>query len=228
MESKLFTQVLLRRLTAVLEPQLLDYQYGFRAKRGIQDPTTGIKAMAEEFRRRDMKLYAALLDLSKAYDSVPRAKLFKILRHFYKVDPQLVGAIEALYEDTEGVVRCGGVTSAPFPLRTGLRQGCLLSPLLFTAYMDYRRRQMDEEGREHCVKWQYARDLLWRTARGDFAFAGHLGPTPDVTLNRCVIWGLLYADDIVLLVNSAEKLQRLVSALKRQPAAGGKWEQIAE
>lgn len=98
--------------------------------------------------------------------SVPRAKLFKILRRFYKVDPQLVGAIEALYEDTEGMVRCGGVTSAPFPLRTGLRQGCLLSPLLFAAYMDYHLRQMDEEGREHGVKWQYARDLLWRAARG--------------------------------------------------------------
>ena len=204
-----------------LEPRLLDIQYGFRPKRGIQDPTTALKSLDDEFRRRGRSLYTAFLDLTKAYDSVPRAKLFEVLRDYYKVDPELVRAIEALYEDTVGVVHVGGAPSASFPLTTGVRQGCLLSPLLFAAYMDFLLRGVDGEGRQHGVHLQYSRDLLQRAAHGDLIFDPLNPVSRHVTLYRCTIWCLLYADDIALLAASRESLQQQVDLLAQQLRRGG-------
>jgi hypothetical protein len=80
----------------------MDIQFGFLPNRGIQHCTTGIKALDDEFRKRRKHLHIVFLDLSQAYDSVNRTKLFEVLRVFYKVDPQLVQQLEALYTDNTG------------------------------------------------------------------------------------------------------------------------------
>ncbi|MEL6725850.1 MAG: reverse transcriptase domain-containing protein, partial [Pseudomonadota bacterium] len=45
--------------------------------------------------------------------------------------------IRALYSDTESAVRWGGDTSEYFPVKAGVRQGCVLAPSLFSACMDH-------------------------------------------------------------------------------------------
>lgn len=129
--------MLQRRLQSELKGKILEIQNGFTPGRGIQHCTAAVKALDDEFRHRKRLMYAAYLDLSKAYESVHRAILFKALREYYKVDPQLVDAIEALYQNNTGVVKMGNDTSRLFNLTTGVRQGCILSPLLFNAYLEH-------------------------------------------------------------------------------------------
>ena len=69
-----------------------------------------LRCLDDQFRKRKRQLYVALLDKTRAFDSVPRVKLFEILRRYYKIDPQLVDAIEALYHDNTGVVHHAGVS----------------------------------------------------------------------------------------------------------------------
>jgi len=74
-------------------------------------------------------VYTCFVDHEKAYDRVPREKLWGMLRK-YGVDGHLLMAIKSLYSCLEICVLVGGVKSQPFTVGVGLRQGCLLSPLL--------------------------------------------------------------------------------------------------
>ena len=81
-------------------------------------------------------LFTCFVDLEKAYDRVPRDKLWKVLQE-YGVDGQLLRAIKSFYCRPEVCVRVNGKQSKPFHVGVGLRQGCVLSPLLFIVYMNW-------------------------------------------------------------------------------------------
>jgi hypothetical protein len=92
-------------------------------------------------REHQAPLHAACVDFSKAFDSVPRVPLWELLR-VRVVDPHLLAMILDLYSSNTACVAVGNTRSAAFPMRTGVRQGCPLSPLLFNVWMDFRCRQV--------------------------------------------------------------------------------------
>ena len=49
-----------------------------------------------------------------------------------------------LYSGTESAVRCGGTISDLFPVVTGVRQGCVLAPTLFSTCLDWILGRMSE------------------------------------------------------------------------------------
>ena len=84
------------------------------------------------------------VDLIKAYDSVNRSALVAVLQS-YGVTQQLVDIIQALYSGTWCQVRTVDDTSEALEVRSGVRQGCVLSPLtLFNCFMDRILREMIE------------------------------------------------------------------------------------
>jgi hypothetical protein len=96
-----------------------------------------------------MKVYACFIDLRKAYDSVDRETLWNILE-LYGVRGKLLEAIKVLYKDTRAVVRVGDEESDKINLMRGVKQGCVLSPMIFNISMDFVTRQammrFEEEG----------------------------------------------------------------------------------
>ena len=75
-------------------------------------------------------------DFRKAFVSVCRDALWKILE-LRGIPPRLVQLISSLYSNTESAVKCGGTITDFFPVSTGVRQGCVLEPSLFSACMDW-------------------------------------------------------------------------------------------
>ena len=80
-------------------------------------------------------LLAAHVDLCKVFDSVNRDALWRILG-LRGVPPKLIDLMSELYSGTESAVRCGGTISDLFPVVTGVCQGCVLAPTLFSICMD--------------------------------------------------------------------------------------------
>ncbi|XP_076036404.1 uncharacterized protein LOC143022189 [Oratosquilla oratoria] len=81
--------------------------------------------------------YAVFIDLEKAFDRVPRERLWNTLQHEeYNIPPKLIRAVKSILDGTKNKVKCKEVDIDWFEVMTGLRQGGVISPLLFIIYMN--------------------------------------------------------------------------------------------
>ena len=83
---------------------------------------------------KNQKLYLAFIDYRKSFDSINRQALFKILE-CNGITGNFLNAIKALYTTVVVAVRNNGEMSNHFQCPNGLKQGCLLSPKLFTIFI---------------------------------------------------------------------------------------------
>ena len=79
--------------------------------------------------------YTCFLDFKKAYNHLPRDKLWTVLLE-YVVRGQLLAAMKLLYKESEVFFRVNGMKKKLFSVSIGLRQGYVLFHLLFIIYMD--------------------------------------------------------------------------------------------
>ena len=87
-----------------MESKLEDSQCGFRLGRSTMNQIFTLKQSFEKSWKHGKDLFACFVDLEKAYDRVPRDKLWKVLRE-YGVDGQLFRAIKSSYCRQEVCVR---------------------------------------------------------------------------------------------------------------------------
>ena len=71
-----------------------------------------------------------LLDFRKAYDTMDQEFLYEILLQF-GFGVRFIDLIRCIYTGTTARFVVNGSHSAPLQVRSGIRQGCLLAPLLF-------------------------------------------------------------------------------------------------
>ncbi len=94
----------------------------------------------EEYLGKDKKLYAAFMDIEKAYDRVDRDALWSVL-NIYGVGGQLLKGIQAFYREANACVRVGGKNSESFAVEVEVKQKCVMSPWLFNIFMDGCKRK---------------------------------------------------------------------------------------
>ena len=80
------------------------------------------------------------MDFQAAFDSVDRDALWEVVLAD-GMPEKLVNLIKSYYALTRGCVRAYGVQSSTFPINTGVRQGCPLSPVLFNFAIDWAMKQ---------------------------------------------------------------------------------------
>ncbi|KAL4103878.1 hypothetical protein QTP88_019213 [Uroleucon formosanum] len=78
----------------------------------------------------------------KAYNSIHRPTLFKILKEF-NMPKKLINLIKATMENSEIKIKKANFTSKPFKVTSGLRQGDALSPILFNLVLERVVRDMN-------------------------------------------------------------------------------------
>ena len=86
-------------------------------------------------------MYKLLIDFKIAYDSVRREVLYNILIES-GILMKLVRIIKLCLNETYSRVRVGKNLSDIFPITTGLKQGDVLSPMLFNFALDYAIRRV--------------------------------------------------------------------------------------
>ena len=181
--GKVFNRILLERIKEAIDKQLRDEQAGFRKNRSTIDQIASLRIIVEQSLEWNSDLIINFLDYEKAFDSIDRASLWKILRH-HGIPEKVVNLIKNMYEGTScRVVHEGQVTDS-FNIKTGVRQGCLLSPFLFILAIDWLMKETTK-GRRNGIQW-----------------------TPWTQLED-----LDFADDLALLSHTHDQMQGKTSSL---------------
>jgi hypothetical protein len=81
-------------------------------------------------------VYQFFIDVKKAYDSVRREALYNIFFEF-GIPKKLVRLIKMCLTETYSRVHVGKNLSEMFPIKNGLKQGDVLSALLFNFALEY-------------------------------------------------------------------------------------------
>ncbi len=107
----------------------------FCPQRGTIDQIWVLQQVIEKAVEDRSKLDICFVDLSNSFDSVPRHALTKILKDSGTED-EVVRLIIDLHDGTGCVMRNRGEISSRFEVTTGVRQGCVMSPVLFNLFVD--------------------------------------------------------------------------------------------
>ena len=184
--GKLFSSILNLRLKEyVLTNNILcDEQLGFREGNRTSDAHIILYSLIRHYcHNNGRKLYSCFVDFKKAFDSIPRGLLFEKLLNL-GVKGKFFNAIKTIYVNDNCCVKVGDKITSAFVANQGVKQGCILSPLLFNIFLS---------------------DLP-KMFRGTEC-------RPAMLNNERCISCLFWADDLVLLSESNEGIQEMISKL---------------
>ena len=130
-------------------------------------------------------VYFCFIDYSKAFDSVDHNKLWNVVQKM-GVQKHLINLLHNLYVNQVAVVRTACGETSEFSIGKGVRQGCILSPMLFNLYGE---SIMREAGLSHL--------------------------DAGIKIGGLCLNNLRYADDTTLAASLTEDLKNIIRAVKK-------------
>lgn len=180
---KLFLRVLHTRLYRRCEEVSGDSQFGFKSGFGTREAIFSLQMLIQNCLDQRKDVFICFIDYEKAFDNVRHDLLLRYLEDL-GLDDKDVRIIRNLYWNQTAEVRlpCGSETEE-FSIKKGVRQGCILSPMLFNLYV------------ERAFQEALATSTL------------------GIKVNGIPINNIRYADDTVILADTADDLQSLLNAV---------------
>lgn len=184
---KLVTGMEMERISTWIEKEkkLKESQGGFRAGRGTIDQIFVLNSLIDNrLSEKGGRLYIAFVDFKAAFDKVDREIM---LEKIWKkgIRGKSFGLIEKIYGKTTCAIKTREGESKEFEIGKGVRQGCVMSPMLFAIYID----DLDEE---------FEKKKQGGTWMGGTRFTV-----------------LKYADDIALLAEEPGELRKMLKTLEK-------------
>ena len=182
--SKVLGKIIIGRIRDGIDDILREEQAGFRKGRGTTVQLFILRNIIEQCVEWNAPLYVNFADFEKAFDSVHRESLWKIME-LYRIPDKLIKMVKLLYDNTECAVIDNGEESEWFMVRTGVKQGCVMSGFLFLLSIDWVMRRT-VSGEPSGIRWKFTSKLE----------------------------DLDFADDLALISSKHQDIQRKTTNLK--------------
>ena len=143
--AKLYDYLLNHRLMKWYSP--CREQAGAQAKRGCIEHIMSLRLLFEYCKRSNKKLFVVFVDFSKAYDRVPRGKLFVLLKSL-GCGVIMLSALIAMY-----TVNTCFLGSTVIATNIGVRQGAPTSCFLFILFVDVLIKMIKSCGNDSFLEW---------------------------------------------------------------------------
>ena len=190
---KLMASMIQNRLSDAMDDRIDPAQFGFRKKTSTAQPVHIYRRIEEMHEEARIELITILLDWEKAFDKIHQGKLLEAPRRI-GIPSKMVRVIESMYRAPRFSIREKGKRSTDRRQRTGIRQGCPLSPYLFiivsTVIMTDIEKGMTEGERNVMTESQ---------------------PTGAEGHNK-----LFYADDTLRLASTAEAAELMLRKIQTE------------
>lgn len=187
--NKLFMKIITRRLTKTLDSNQPVEQAGFRTGFSTVDHLQTINQLIEKSQEFNHKLYIALIDYNKAFDSVEQNCVLQALMH-QGVPTKYVRILEKMYQKNQAKIRTEK-EGKTFKVGRGVKQGDPLSPKLFTSLLEHQFRK---------IEWK---------------------PEYGVNIDGQQLTHLRFADDIIVIANTAQTLKEMLQDIDTVSRAAG-------
>lgn len=174
---KIFARAIYYRVRDQLEYHQSEDQHGFRRLKSTIQALFVVESMISNSFEFQFPLWLVSIDLKKAFDRVDHIVLFTALES-QGLDIQYINLLRSLYLKQEGCV-----DTFRFGIKRGVRQGDVLSPLLFNAVLEFAMR-----------KWN-------AKLVGGSGFALH----PNEECER--LTNIRYVDDIIMFAKTIDEAQ---------------------
>ena len=194
--------MVLNRIENVLELEQPEEQHGFRPRKRIEEHLLTTNILLDKATAAGRTIWIVSLDLSKAFDRVHWPALWAAL-HDQGVSEHCIWLLQHIYDQQIGEVVGEWGRSRNFAITAGVKQGCVLSPRLFSATLEWALRS-------------------WKNASQ--------GAGIDLGDGLPNLMELRFADDILLFANSGPEAAQLLDKLtltltlrlhvRRQPSLG--------
>ena len=177
-----------------LGEEVSNTQAGFRKNRGTIDHIFNLKMIIQKHPEVNTDLHTCFIDYSKAFDCVKHEKLWQTLQGI-NFDNKIISMIKSLYEDQQSAVQLENGTTEWFPITKGVRQGCILSPHLFSLNTEGIMREVEYDPRS--------------------------GEYDEQRIQGLSIRDLRYGDDTALLATTTAALENLIKSVKEHSEQKG-------
>ena len=163
-----------------------------------------VRRLQELGRERKIALYICFIDLQQAYDSVDRELLWEVLTRFGE-PAKILTVIRQFHDGMQArVCTDDDEHSEWFDVTQGLRQGCVLSPLLFNMFF---------ATVIHVVLVRFSEDEQIDRDLVHLEESVAVGNEVPMACVLRTVWGMLCADDARIVSGSAEELAKMMTVI---------------
>jgi exonuclease III len=160
--ATIVSKVLEKVIYVKTEPYLYssDNQFGFKKSHGTEMCVFVLKEILRYYVDHGSKMYVSFIDASMAFDNINQCKLF--LKLFKRNIPVfIIRVLWYWYKNQQNCVKWNNVLSEYFCTTNGVRQGGLLSPLLYNVYIDKLTAKLNLISAGCCINNIFVNHLMY-------------------------------------------------------------------
>lgn len=187
----MYGKIIKHKLEKQIQEKIGKDQAGFTAGKSCVDHIYTIRQLVEKKKAKNREIHLAFIDIKKAYDSVPRSRLWDAMQEM-GLEIGLIQAVKTIYQNNMVKIKTGQKLSDEFHTTKGLLQGCSTSPTLFKIYLEHTLK-----------KWKQKCGGMGVPVRDDYLYT------------------LSFADDQVVIAQDEDDLSFMVRKLKEEYTKAG-------